>query len=119
MRKVPVTLFMLTLSFHYTSAQTGWIQQNSGTFFTLNSVCFVDANTGYAVGDSGYSANIILKTSDGGLNWVTQMRQVSGTAPLTSVSFVNANTGFVSGCGNYSIMYSGHVLYKTTNGGLN
>jgi photosystem II stability/assembly factor-like uncharacterized protein len=91
-------------------SQTGWVQQNSGTFSNLNAVCFVDANTGYAVADSGYSVGIILKTSDGGSNWI---RLYTGSRALTSVSFPNANTGFVCGSGNYG----GHILLKTTNGG--
>lgn len=91
-------------------SQTGWVQQNSGTFSNLNSVCFVDANTGYVVADSGFSTGIIFKTSDGGSSWI---RSFSCNYALTSVSFPNANTGFVCGSGNFG----GHVLFKTTNGG--
>ncbi|MFI5144829.1 MAG: T9SS type A sorting domain-containing protein, partial [Ignavibacteria bacterium] len=97
---------------HSIFSQTGWVQLNSGTFSNLNSVCFVDANTGYVVADSGSSVGIIFKTSDGGSSWI---RLFSGNNALTSVSFPNANTGFVCGSGNYG----GHVLFKTTNGGTN
>ena len=36
----------------------------SGTYEWLYSVCFTDANTGYAVGDSGAG----IKSNDGGTN---------------------------------------------------
>ncbi|HEY3251245.1 MAG TPA: hypothetical protein VGK25_09015 [Ignavibacteria bacterium] len=91
---IPILLSVLSIS---VNSQTGWVQQNSGTFCNLNSVCFVDANSGYAVGDSGSSRGVILKTSDGGSNWI---RQINTTNALSSVMFVDANTGFA--CGNVS-----------------
>ena len=66
----------------------------------------MDATTGYAVGNSG----TILKTTDGGANWVAQ---TSGTANICSdVHFpVDATTG-------YAVGSSGTIL-KTTDGGAN
>jgi photosystem II stability/assembly factor-like uncharacterized protein len=65
----------------------------------------VTANVGYVVGDSG----IILKTTNGGLNW---MRQQSGTSyRFLALDFVNENTGT-------TITWEG-VIRRTTNGGLN
>jgi photosystem II stability/assembly factor-like uncharacterized protein len=75
-----IALFVVSV----TSAQ--WFPQNSGTTKNLNDVYFTDANTGYAVGDSG----TILKTTDGG-NWVAQN---SGTKKcLHSVYFLDLMTG--------------------------
>src|SRR5437867_10279745 len=84
-------------------AQTGWVQQNSGTLSNLNSVFFVDANTGYTVGDS-----VGLKTTDGGSNWVRQ-----NIGSLKSVFFLDANTGFVCG------ISAGALVLRTSNGGTN
>lgn len=69
-------------------------------------VYFINAQTGYA---TNYSAGI-LKTSDGGENWITQ--NIPTTEELKSIIFLNGNTGFAAG-GNYGI------ILKTTNGGMN
>jgi len=80
---------------------------SSGTNQWLNSVYFANANTGYAVGDHG----TILKTTNGGTNWVALL---SGTNQwLNSVYFADANTGFAVGGSTRSI------ILKTTNGGNN
>ncbi|MBK6539280.1 MAG: hypothetical protein IPG09_16510 [Ignavibacteria bacterium] len=72
---------------------------------SLYSNYFTDANTGYAVGDSGK----ILKTTDGGSNW---LQQISPTRNLLkSVYFVNENTGYVVG--------DTGVILKTINAGVN
>jgi photosystem II stability/assembly factor-like uncharacterized protein len=69
----------------------------------LNGVWFIDANTGWAVGDGGR----IVKSVNGGLAWTPQ---TSGTANhLTDVRFTSANNGFA--CGD-----NGTVVY-TVNGG--
>lgn len=72
----------------------GWMAQASGT------------STGYVVGNSG----VILKTTDGGLNWTRKSSGMNNA--LLSVHFpVDASTGYASG-------WSGTVL-KTTDGGVN
>jgi photosystem II stability/assembly factor-like uncharacterized protein len=64
---------------------------------------FVDQQTGWIVGEGG----LILKTTDGGLNW---QPQASGTAvDLTDVYFVDGQTGYVTG--------EKGVLLETTDGG--
>src|SRR5229473_27914 len=64
-----------------------WAIQTSGTTENLNSVSFVDANTGTVVGWLG----TILRTPDGGRTWAPQS---SGTTlNLDSVSFGDADTG--------------------------
>jgi hypothetical protein len=74
----------------------------TGIFF---GVCFTDANNGTVVGSRG----TILRTSDGGTNWI---QQSSGTGSnLKSVSFTNADYGIAVGD-------SGTIL-RTTNGGTN
>jgi photosystem II stability/assembly factor-like uncharacterized protein len=70
---------------------------------TINSVCFVDDNTGWIIGSGGY----VSKSTNGGVSYVPQNSTVA--VNLNSVKFINANTGVA--CGN-----SGTILY-TINGG--
>jgi len=66
-------------------------------------VYFIDADIGWVVGGSG----TILKSSDGGANWIPQ---TSGTSnALNSVHFIDANKGWTVG--------SNGTILKTTNGG--
>ena len=105
MRTLIQTLFFFLLLTQICFGQ--WYPQNSGTTQHLNKVQFVDANTGWAVGDSG----LILHTSNGGADWI---QQVSGTnLKLVDISFVDSNTGWVLGND-----WAPSVLIKTTNGGL-
>ena len=97
-----------------TNGGADWVNQSSGIpdqytsisndfIDNLYSVYFTNADTGYAVGDSGR----IIKTTDGGTNWI---RQTSGTtSTLNSVFFVGRDTGYVAG--------SNGIILKTTNGG--
>jgi photosystem II stability/assembly factor-like uncharacterized protein len=80
--------------------------------FNLTTVQFPDSITGYASGtiNNIYSStykDIIMKTVNGGLNWI--VKDSSFSFQVTGQCFVNANTGYVSG-NNGSII-------KTTNGG--
>ena len=87
-----------------TDGGTTWASKASGTGLRLWSVHFpVDAQTGYAAGDSG----MVLKTTDGGSIWTTQFSRVFD--PLSSVHFLDAQTGFVGGVLS--------PIQKTTNGG--
>jgi len=81
-------------------------QVNSGHY--LLRVQMVDANTGYAVGQTG----VIYKTTNGGVNWTQQTSNV--TSDLKGLYFKNANEGVVVG----STGSAGRVL-RTTNGGVN
>lgn len=76
---------------------------NSGKY--LNSIYFTDSNNGYSVGDDG----LILKTTNGGVNW-TQLNPYGSN--LVAVCFPSLNEGyfvsfFTSGAG-----YGG--IYKTS-----
>ena len=99
--KILALLFLMSFS-----VKAQWFWQNplpQGN--TLNSVDFINSNTGWAVG--GYGT--ILKTTNGGTNWTSQTSGTSNT--LCSVNFVDQNTGWAVG-------ESGTIL-KTTNGGTN
>ena len=80
-----------------------WSLQNSGVSNNLNSVVFLDTNTGFAVGNTG----ILLQTSDGGKLWSVIN---SGTkSNLNEICFTNKTTGWV--CGD------GGIIKKTTDAG--
>jgi len=101
MKKLFFLLFSI-FAINYANAQ--WFWQNplpQGN--TLYSVCFIDTNIGFAVGWEG----TIIKTTNGGNNW---MIQKIGTSDLFfSVCFTDINTGYVVG-------YNG-TISKTTDGG--
>ncbi len=117
MPKKYYTVLLLLLSVNFTISQTGWYQQVSGTGYNLNSVFFTDANTGFIAGDSGSTHGLILKTTNGGLNW----RKIDSLGTfqnvgLNSVYFINAFTGFVCG---WQLGTSSDIVIRTTNAGAN
>jgi len=95
---------------HTTDGGTTWPIQTDTLHNQLNSVFFISPTTGWAVGEGG---NQILKTTDGGLNWVLQTAE---SAYYRGIFFVNENTGWAVG-GNPSNTFS--TILKTTDGGTN
>ncbi len=95
------------------SAQSGWFKKDFALYNRdiMLSVQFVNPNTGYAVGASG----TIIKTTNAGLNWVSQTSDSSGI--FYSVFFTDANTGYIGGH-TFSTQIKARIL-KTTNGGQN
>lgn len=47
-------------------SQGGWVQQSTGTSLSLRAISFLDLNYGFAMGQNGR----MLKTTNGGANWV-------------------------------------------------
>ena len=86
-------------------SQSGWVKQYSGVNTPLNTFYFNNLYTGYTAGDGGK----ILKTTNGGINWLIYNTYES--CWFSTIWFININTGFVGAINNYS--------YKTTNGGVN
>ena len=79
---IPVCIIVTALlSFLSVTTRSQWIQQSSGTTNQLYDVCVVDSNTVYTVGANG----TIVKTSDGGNNWLIQ---ASGTSSLSLSMFL-------------------------------
>ena len=77
----------------------------------IQSIKFINASTGFMVSDDLTSYpenNTILKTTDGGLNWV-RLNVPALTQRPRSMDFVSATVGYIAG-------YTGMVL-KTTDGG--
>lgn len=72
--------------------QKGWCWQRPRPMGnTIEDIAFVDATTGWAVGEAGQ----ILKTVDGGTTWSAQASHV--TDRLIKVRFASATVGWVAG----------------------
>ena len=120
------TLFNHHLSVYFTNTKVGWAagslsedgkilkttdggktwsSQNINVKNWLNSIYFIDANTGWTVGNAGK----IFKTIDGGSNW--ELQYTDTTKFLRSVHFIDENIGWV--VGQYGL------ILKTTDGGIN
>ncbi len=78
----------------------------TGVTTSLNSVSFTDSLNGFACGNNG----VIIKTTNGGLNW-TNINSGVLNIKLNAVSFKNNLNGIVAG--------DSGVVYLTTNGGTN
>ncbi len=96
-------LFILEITVVY--SQAPWLLQSPlPTAQNLTRNYFLDANTGYVVGNNG----TVIYTSNGGSLW--EKRESGVTNLLLSVYFVSPTTGWCAGEG---------VIIKTTNGGIN
>jgi photosystem II stability/assembly factor-like uncharacterized protein len=67
-----------------------WIAQPAGMAETLRNVQFLDANTGWAVGENG----ALLHTTDGGAHWARQT--AASTDDFRGVAFVSATQGWAT-----------------------
>ncbi len=83
-----------------------WVQQYSGTTRALRRVRFINRNTGWICGDAG----IILKTTNGGVNWINQSSGLSNKI-LADIFPVNENLIYAVGFFE--------TFLKSTNGGNN
>ena len=72
---------------------------------SLWGIDFVDDNTGWVAGED----RTVLKTSDGGENWVAQTVPPQAGYFLKDISFIDSNEGWVAGFGG--------TLLHTVNGG--
>lgn len=98
MKKLIITFLIATTSMLAIAQSASWVAQTSNTTNNLKSIDFPDANTGFAVGESGR----IVKTSDGGTTWTAT---TAGANHFYSTSFVNTTTGWVVGLSG--------TIYKT------
>ncbi|MCX7878797.1 MAG: YCF48-related protein [Ignavibacteria bacterium] len=102
MKKITYLLTLLTLSCNLTLAQWEW-QYSHGS--PLLDVDFINTQTGWACGDWGQ----ILKTTNGGLNWIAQN---SGSVNrLEGIDAVDENILYCVGWFQ--------TILKSTNGGSN
>jgi photosystem II stability/assembly factor-like uncharacterized protein len=100
-----VLFFVILIIISCSSIYSQWLALNSGTVQNLNSIQFINAQTGYAAG----SAGTVIQTTNGGLNWITL--NTGSSVELRSIYFINSTVGLVCG-------YNGNIL-RTTNSGVN
>jgi photosystem II stability/assembly factor-like uncharacterized protein len=87
-----------------TPTPVDWTRLSTGVANALESVYFVDPQTGWVAGSNG----IILHTTDGGLSW---QRQNSGiTEELRDIFFLDRSRGWIVG-------YNKQLILRTTDGG--
>jgi photosystem II stability/assembly factor-like uncharacterized protein len=91
---------------HTTDGGANWLEQSSGTAHSLQSVDFVDFNTGWAVG--GNDSGRIIHTSDGGATWTRQAEDWLASI-WNGVDFVDGSQGWAVGTGG--------AILKTVDGG--
>jgi len=93
-----------------------WERQKSGTRASLRGVHFTSPYNGWAVGrlerPTGLSVGVLLRTSDGGIEWEEVSSQL--LPGINAVRFFDENNGIV--CGDGSDAFPGGV-FSTTDGG--
>lgn len=110
-----LVLLFLATTFISDNPNPGWVQQTLPVNDLINDIYFLDSLTGWVVTDGRTSTNdtgYIMKTVNGGNNWVVQYNQ---PMKLNAVQFIDVNTGYVVGGSGSG---TGRI-FKTTNGGLN
>jgi photosystem II stability/assembly factor-like uncharacterized protein len=112
-QSVTVTDAASRTSSAYSVTVLGWSYPSSSFMANseFNGVHFVSSTEGWAVGKAS-SNSLVMKTTDGGLNWTQQIPAASDGVTLTGVYFIDINTGIAIGNST-----SGSGYYRTTNGG--
>ena len=90
-----------------------WSKIDISSTLAFNAVHFVNADTGFVVGEDG----LLARTTDGGISWdVRKIDDYIGryldVFDLFSITFTDERTGWIVGYG-----YDGNQIYKTTDCG--
>lgn len=101
-----IKLIFILLFLFMNNSYGQWILQSSFTNDNLYDVEFFNRYTGWSVGDGGK----ILKTTNGGTNWLDVPNPAVGK-PLMGIHIVDSNICYVVGWFE--------TIIKTTNGGSN
>ncbi|HCA41858.1 MAG TPA: hypothetical protein DEP28_01240 [Bacteroidetes bacterium] len=101
-KKILILFFLLSKNILYSQ----WIIQPTGVSSYLRDIDFINSQTGWVCGDGG----TILKTTNGGKNWISQVTGVTDK-PLFSIHPVDSNVVYCVGWFE--------TILKTTNGGNN
>ncbi|NQT14978.1 MAG: hypothetical protein HQ582_19640 [Planctomycetes bacterium] len=102
---------------HTDDGGQGWRLQKSGVGCRLESVFFLDENTGWAAGGFSHpythtSTGVVLATDDGGRRWTERPRLL--LPALKQIRFFDRRHGWAIGCS--SAMFPSGVFF-TSNGG--
>jgi photosystem II stability/assembly factor-like uncharacterized protein len=100
--------------YHTTDGGKTWpVQYTSATPGSLYALQFTDRNNGWVVGDS----SMILKTTDGGSNWIPITNAGIGSGTRSKgLFFLNANIGWI-GSKTQGVAGSYGIILHTTNAG--
>lgn len=113
------SILIITVAFDFQdNPSSGWYQQflpNTLGSQVVNDMQFLDSLNGYMITSRNVNPDTasILKTTDGGDNWISVFSQ--GSRRFSRIKFINNTTGFISGGTGAGTTY----LYKTTNAGIN
>ncbi len=83
------------------------IQQISDPEFEITSVCFVDEDLGWLIGNGGMWTSLLYKTDDGGINWY--LEEIIEDKLMKTIFFSDLLNGWVVG--------EPDSIYHTTDGG--
>ncbi len=94
-------------------SQQYWISQSSPTHKDLSKCFFINNNTGWIAGDSGF----IIKTFNSGENWVFESTGIN--QKIQSLFFLNERLGYALAweLSKDSTTFDGTIILKTVNGG--
>lgn len=110
MKKLFLIVIVVQLTLNINKCISQWVQQVSGTTVYMNSAHFESGMLGWITGNSA----TIRKTTNGGINWVTQNSgQPFGS--LNSVFFIDPFTGWIVG----DQVNTNTLILKTIDGGNN
>ncbi|MEZ4935243.1 MAG: T9SS type A sorting domain-containing protein [Saprospiraceae bacterium] len=112
MKKQVLSLLFLTMFSDYSTAQ--WSLYGTDPEDQLKTTHFIDANTGFAAGSSGfiYFTGFVIKTTNGGSSWVKVFEEDEGE--IKDLHFTNNNFGAGGGFNS-----NGDALVITSNNGGN
>ncbi|MBS4028055.1 MAG: T9SS type A sorting domain-containing protein [Ignavibacteriales bacterium] len=85
-----------------------WSQINVSEGYFYTDIFFLDSLTGWVLGNEYYGNAIVFKTTDGGLNWVSQSLTTS-SYQMNDIYFYDGQKGWVVG--------ENGAIFLTTNGG--
>ena len=91
-------------------AGNSWTKINLGTSDNINSVSFINADTGFALSFTGK----VYKTVTGGASW--KMTQIPGDMVTDLIKMITDSVAYIQAVSNYN-QYAYYIILKTTTGG--
>jgi photosystem II stability/assembly factor-like uncharacterized protein len=99
---------------HTSNRGDTWILQNSTIGLPIEDVFFLNERLGWCIAnDYFYNGTYIIKTTNGGANWLA-LQYPDSTFFINTIFYVDSLTGFFGGFGS---LYGG-LIFRTSNGGL-
>jgi photosystem II stability/assembly factor-like uncharacterized protein len=113
-----VAILMSICSLQICYSQSGWniISDPLPSPNSIWSMYFLNELTGYIAAHDNTETYSIMKTTNGGYNWVTQVSGTNAKCPY-AIYFINEFTGFATTGDPWG--FTSAAVYKTTNGGNN